>query len=191
MSKGNEKFRVLVVTPYFYPHVGGSEKYIEQLYGKLMEVDSNMEVDVLTYDTEKRGKFEEYKGFSVYRVGCWEILKGQFAIPNYFELIGLAWKLKPKKYDVVNSHTRFFDNSWWAWLLARYLGAKSLLTDHCAYHPVHKSWLVRMVAKAVDKVMIPVLGKMYDQVSVVSRATKSFLGKNGMKRSIEVVYGGG
>jgi glycosyltransferase involved in cell wall biosynthesis len=182
--------RILVITPYFFPHPGGSQRYIEELYGDVLRQHPNWQVDVLTYNTEKIGSQEKYRGMTIYRVGCIEFLRGQFALPNYFEILRMFRKLKHREYDVVNSHTRFFDNSWWAPLAAKYLGAKAVLTDHCAYHPTHKSWWVRKLAEGVDHVMIPLLSLIYAQVTVVSKATKRFLHSHGMWREVEVVYGG-
>lgn len=182
--------RILVVTPYFYPHVGGSERYIEELYGWVMKLNADVQVDVLTYNTEKVGHKELYKGMTIYRVGGVEILRDQFALPNYVALWRLLRKLKRNNYDVVNAHTRFFDTAWWGWKAAHYLGAKSVLTDHCASYPKHQSWWVSRLVRWVDGLIIPWLGRRYDLVTVVSGATRDFLQSLGMKRHIEVVYGG-
>ncbi len=166
--------KILVLSPYFYPHIGGSERYIEELYGELVKQNPEVEVDVLTYNTENAEKLERYKNFNIYRVGCWEILPNQFVLPNYFELISLLKQLKKKNYSHVNAHTRFFDTAWWGWLAAKFFGAKSILTDHCASHPQHKNFIVRMVAKIVDRLAMPLLYKAYQQITVVSQATKDF-----------------
>ncbi len=166
--------KILVLTPYFHPHLGGSERYIEELYGELMRQNKNVNVDVLTYNTNQSSKLERYRGFNIYRVGCWEILPGQFALPNYLELYQLLKKLKANQYDLVNAHTRFFDTAWWGFLAAKYLGAKSILTDHCASHPQHKNAVVKLIAKLIDLLLMPLLSKVYDQITVVSQATKDF-----------------
>lgn len=182
--------KILVATPYFYPHSGGTERYTEELYSKLRELDSTIQVDIVTYNTEKREGREQYKGLNIYRVKAWEILPDQFVLPNYFDLYRLLKRLKSNKYDVVNAHTRFFDTAWWGWLAARYLGAKSVLTDHCAYHPQHKFVIVRLIAKFVDLIAIPLLGMVYNEVTVVSQATADFLINNRLGRKPKVVYGG-
>ncbi|OGV94272.1 hypothetical protein A3A66_04735 [Microgenomates group bacterium RIFCSPLOWO2_01_FULL_46_13] len=181
--------RILVITPYFYPHTGGSERYIEELYHAARQLDQSIKVDILTYNTDNAKKTQHYRGFTIYRVNCWEILRGQFALPNYVELIKLARRLKANRYDLVNSHTRFFDNSWWTPLLAKYLGAKSILTDHCADHPTHPNSLVSMVAKGVDYLVTPLIVRFYDRITVVSQATKNFIAKLGVKTAT-VIPGG-
>lgn len=166
--------KILVLTPYFYPHIGGSERYIEELYSELVKQNPEIEVDVLTYNTNGSKKSERHKNFNIYRVGCWEILPNQFALPNYFELIALLRQLKKKNYSYVNAHTRFFDTAWWGWLVAKFFGAKSVLTDHCASHPQHGSFIVRTIAKLIDSLAMSFLYKVYEQITVVSQATRDF-----------------
>jgi len=148
-------------------------------------------VDVICYDTDSVGKRQKYRGLNVYRVGTWEILPGQFALPNYFELFGLIRKLKRKNgsYGVVNAHTRFFDNALWSLLAAKYLGAKSILTDHCAYSPKHSSKVVSAVSKMVDIFIAPLVAKFYDDVVCVSYSTKKYL--KSLEISVSKVFYGG
>ena len=181
--------KILLINPFFYPRKGGTERYAEELYYHLMQEDKSIQVDVLTYNTNKAPEVEEYRGFTIYRVPCFEPLPGQFALPNYLKLFVLLKKLKDNNYDFVNAHTRFFENSWWAPFVAKYLGAKSILTDHCASHPEHTSYIVSKVSKFVDKNIAPRISHLYDIVTVASEATYSFTMKLGMKTS-NVVYGG-
>lgn len=182
---------ILVTTPYFYPHAGGSQKYIEDLYSQLVKAHPEIKVDVICYNTDKAPKKEVYKGLSLFRVSCKQILPGQFAVPNYLEVLKLVRELKNKrgKYDLVNAHTRFFDNSVWSPFVAKYLGAKSLLTDHCAYSPRHSSAIVSLIAKAVDLLFAPFIAGRYDSVVAVSFATQKYLGSLGIKAQ-RVFHGG-
>jgi glycosyltransferase involved in cell wall biosynthesis len=128
----------------------------------------------------------------VYRIGCLEILPGQFALPNYFELFSVLRKLKKqnKKYDILNSHTRFFDNSWWGPLVAKYLGATSILTDHCASHPVHHNPIINFLVHILDTVISRIVPQLYDKVLVISKTTGSFLMAHGLKIRPDVIYAG-
>jgi len=183
--------RILVTTPYFYPHSGGSQNYIANLYSTLVKKHPEVKVDIVCYNTDKVSIRERYKNLNVYRVGCQEILPGQFALPNYLELLDLIKRLKKinGRYDIVNSHTRFFDNYLWGPILAKYLGAKSILTDHCAYSPKHSSKVVTAITYAIDNLMTPFIARFYDDVVVVSGATKKYLKKLSVKTS-KIFYGG-
>lgn len=182
--------KILVATPFYYPHWGGSERYVLELYSEVIKQNKNVKVDILTYDTEKTGVYKQvYKGMTIYRVPAWNILPGQFAIPNYSMIVKLFKQLKNNSYDIFNSQTRFFENSWWVPFAARYLGAKSVLTDHCASHPVHKSTLVSVVAKMVDYIFVKCIMNKYDSVIATSEATSKFLISQGAE-GVDVVSNG-
>ncbi len=183
--------KVLVLTPYFYPHPGGSQQYIEELYVAMQKENPALQVDILCYNTTGADKEETYRGLRIHRISCLEILPGQFALPNPVELIQLLKKLKntTPKYDFINAHTRFFDTSWWTPLVAKYFGTVSVLTDHCADRPVHPSKMVNFVTGLVDKYWVPLIAKQYAHITVVSKATQEYLASLGVIPST-VVYPG-
>lgn len=182
--------RILFITPYFYPHQGGSQNYSEELYSRLMKNNPKIKVDVLCYNTDRQPEKEQYRGFTVYRIPCLQILPGQFAVPNYIKLYALFKKLNKKnKYAFINSNSRFFESSWWIPFAAKAVGTKSMLTDHCASHPVHPSRLVSTVAKLVDKLLVPIIANQYDSITVTNKATYNFLKSLRIKKPT-IIYGG-
>lgn len=155
-----------------------------------MKIDPSIKVDVICYNTDSVKKKERYRGFNIYRVPCWQILSGQFALPNYFSLIKFVIDLSRKySYDIVHSNTRFFDHSWWAPFLSKYLKTKSALTDHCASFPVHKSRIVSLIARLIDKLTSLIFLRFYDLIMGTNKAVVEFLKGNGVKRAV-LVYGG-
>lgn len=182
--------RTLIISPFFHPHKGGSQRYIEELYSHLMKTDKSVKVDVICYNTTNSPEKEKYGPFQIYRVGCWQILPGQFALPNYIALIKILRKLtKNNKYDFVASNTRFFESSWWAPIFAKIINTKSILIDHCAYHPVHASKFVRIVAKYIDKIISPLICRLYNRVIATNEATLQFLNNLGVTNTLKI-YGG-
>lgn len=171
--------RICVITPYFFPHAGGVESYIEEQYTNLISSHPGISVDLICYNTNRQPRHEVLNGIHIYRVSCFEILPSQFAIPNYIELIKLLKFLKKKNgnYQLVNSHTRFFENSWWAPLVARFLNAKSFLTDHCGSTPSHSIFFVTFVSRIIDKYFIRKIFSFYDKVIAVNMTTFNFLSK--------------
>ena len=181
---------ILLITPFFYPHKGGSQQYAEELYAHLMAFDPSIQVDVLCYNTDQAPAQEIYRGMHVYRVPCITLLPGQFALPNYVVLWQTLRRLhRERNYALINSHTRFFENSWWTPFAARKLGTRSLLTDHCAFHPNHHSPLVRAVARFVDGRVAPFFCASHDYVTVTNKATYAFVQALGLQPT-EVIYGG-
>lgn len=182
--------RILLISSYFYPHQGGSQQYMEELYRKLMKIDSSVQLDVICYNTDKAKKVEQYRGFTIHRVPCIQILPGQFALPNYFSLAWTIIKLSQEHtYDIVHSNTRFFDHSWYAPAVARILGAKAVLTDHCASFPVHPSKVLTLLIKLVDRLTTSITSRFYDLIMVTNHSARQFTQSIGMKNPV-VVYGG-
>jgi glycosyltransferase involved in cell wall biosynthesis len=182
--------KILVTASFFYPHKGGSQQYALELSRALMKCDRNAQVDVVCYNTDNAPEKEEYEGLTIYRVPCMQILPGQFAVPNYIALYKLLKQLtRETKYDVVNTHNRFFECAWWTPLLAKKIGAISILTDHCANHPYHPSKLVVAIAKVVDMLWVPLIARLYDMVAVTNKATYRFIKSLGVKKPV-LIYGG-
>lgn len=182
--------KILLISPYFYPHKGGSQHYAEELYVKIMKSNPGTTVDVLCYNTDKSKSIEEYRGFTIYRVPCFQILQGQFAIPNYISLWMLLKKLFQKnRYDFVNSHTRFFESSWWTPFVAAHFYTKSILTDHCAGHPIHDSFFITKIAFLIDMLLSHTIIKRFDFTTAASSATKDFLLSQGI-HNVQVMHGG-
>lgn len=168
--------KILVITPFFYPHIGGSEKYMEGLYAYIKAKNPNLQIDILTYNTNKSREKEVYKSLNIYRIPCWTILQDQFCLPNPSSLFNFL-KDKGDSYDLIHCSTRFFDSSWWAPVYAKIKGKKIVLTDHCSYHPVHKNYLINLFAKLIDLSIVNLSLYLYDKVYSQNRKTKEFLKK--------------
>lgn len=182
--------KILLILSYFHPHKGGSQKYAEELYSNLIKLDKNIKVDVVCYNTDNSKEEEAYQGLNIYRVPCIQVLKGQFAIPNYIALFKLLKKLSGKnKYSFVNSHTRFFEHSFWTPFFAKRIGAKSMLTDHCADSPRHSSKFISLIASLQDSLLARFTARNYDVITVTNKATQKFVDSIGIKNS-KIIYGG-
>ncbi|BDZ69007.1 hypothetical protein [Methanobacterium ferruginis] len=100
------KKRVLVCAAFFYPHVGGYENHIYELYSRLTEF---FQIDVLVTDFQKNQPYESVEGITIYRIDSWGFLGNLYPIPklNVNNLNIMRCILK-KDYTFVNTHTRFF-----------------------------------------------------------------------------------
>lgn len=179
---------ILVITPFFYPHIGGSQQYMEDIYACLVKKYPQIKVNVLCYKTVKGSKGEYYRGMKIYRISCFNVLTGQFCLPNPSSLINFILK-NWKAYDLIHCSTRFFDSSWWAPVLAKLTGKKIILTDHCAARPNHENPIINFVSKVLDQVVSGFFLRFYNQVFVTNKATQKFL-KETFKIESKVIYGG-
>lgn len=182
------KKKILVITPFFYPHIGGSEKYIEGLYTFIRKKNPTLQVDVLTYNTNNSKEKEFYKGLTIYRIPCWTVLRDQFCLPKPQSVFKFLEE-KGDSYDLIHCSTRFFDSSWWAPVYAKIKGKKIVLTDHCSYHPIHKNPLVSFVAKLADLTIVNLSLQLYDEIYSQNKKTQGFLKKT-FNVSSKVAYPG-
>lgn len=179
---------ILVISPFFYPHKGGSQIYMEELYIQIAKSHPEIKVDILCYNTDDKKLFENYRGLNIYRIPTLNILPGQFALPSPLVLINFLVK-NHKKYQIIHCNTRFFDSSWWAPLYAKLIGVKVFLTDHCGTHPVHQNSLISLASKFIDLTIVRFFIQFYDRVFSENTPNKSFL-KSIYGINSEVIYGG-
>jgi glycosyltransferase involved in cell wall biosynthesis len=140
--------RVLLVSHYYPPHVGGVENVVHQEATRL--VATGVEVTVLTSGPHSRTTVEE--GVRVVRVGSW----------NGFEPHGIPFPVpwptlysRARKWarwaDVVHVHDSFYLTSWAAWFGSATTGTPLVATQHVAMseHPVRAVELIQKLVYAV------------------------------------------
>lgn len=189
--KKHKDLSILLVSPFFHPHKGGSQRYMEELYAHLLKKNKKVSVDVLAYNTDGARSKEQYRGMTVYRIPCWHILKGQFALPNPIAL--LSWLMSHRKdsYDVVHTHIRFFDATWWGWMYAKFIGATSVFTEHVASHPVHNNSNVTLCAKLIDQTIAKWSISQYDYITATNKSARWFLKYvMDINKTVYLTYGG-
>ncbi len=189
--KRKTQLHILLISPYFYPHIGGSQRYMEELYVHLMETYKHISVDVVCYNTDNAPAVETYRGLTIYRIPGWQILPDQFALPNPIALCMVLSKLAHNNYTFVHTHLRFFDSAWWTWLYAKIIGAKSIFTEHVAGRPVHENQTVEAIANLVDHTLAAWSLPRYDLVTATNKSAQLFLNRTyTFKQNIRLVYGG-
>lgn len=179
---------ILVLTPFFYPHTGGSQQYMEEMYAEILKNHPDITADVLCYNTTKSTTCERYRKINIYRVPCLNILKDQFSIPYPTHLIKFLINNR-KKYQILHCSTRFFDTAWWGPIYAKMIRKPVILTDHCANYPIHQNKSITLVATLIDKTMSGFFLNFFDSIYTTNKTTQKFLLKNFNKRS-KVIYGG-
>ena len=95
--------KVVVIAPYFPPHIGGMENYAYNI-GKGLKEKYGWEVVVVTCNHEERKyKEEQMDGMKIYRLQRWFKVSNTPINPMwYFQIKNIIKKEKP---DVINAHT--------------------------------------------------------------------------------------
>lgn len=185
------KTKILIISPFFSPHIGGSQRYMEELAVRMMKVRRDVHFDVLSYNTTNSKAKEKYRGMNIYRIPCFQVIPGQFILPNPIVLLQTLRELSKNGYQIIHSNTRFFESSWWAWLYAKTINARSIITDHIAGHPVNHNVFVNLIAKLIDQSVSKWILEKYDLITVTNQATYNFLTHVlKVKNNITIQYGG-
>lgn len=180
--------KVLVLTPFFYPHIGGSQQYMEDIYAYLVRAHKDIKVDVLCYNTDNVSSEEAYRGLRIYRIPGWNVLPGRFALPSPITLFRFLYKNR-SSYDIIHCSTRFFDTSWWGPLYARLIHKRVILTDHCADTPTHPNFLITKITRLIDLTLVKFFLNLFNQIYVTNKAAGKYIKDKYGKDSI-LIYGG-
>lgn len=117
--------RILQITPYYPPHIGGIEYHVEALSRRLVE--AGHEVTVYTSNVPKTKKHEVVDGVEVYRFNC------PFAPLNNPIMPWLFLKLiRNSNFDVIHSHGHFHMSSNQVAFCNIFIRRPFILTSHGA-----------------------------------------------------------
>lgn len=124
--------RVLLVTSYFSPHVGGVERFVEVLAGGLAE--RGHEVTVLCCRTDRSSPLEDLTGaFRIVRVpainAAERLLGTPLPVPSPLRLRHALEALVAEA-DVVHANDALYPTTWAAIAAALRRGVPALLTQH-------------------------------------------------------------
>jgi glycosyltransferase involved in cell wall biosynthesis len=182
---------ICVLTPFFLPQIGGVQIYTQKLLSSFLKLYPHTSIDIITYHDKKSISIEKQSQLTIYRIPSRTILPEQFVIVRYAQLKKLLGELKAaeKKYDVLISNTRFFDNTLWGLWFAKQFNAKTILIDHASTAPNLNNPILNFLVNLLDKYFISRMIKKYDAILPVSQKAQRYLSSIGIENS-EVLYAG-
>jgi glycosyltransferase involved in cell wall biosynthesis len=175
------------VTAYFRPHVGGIERFVENLAGGL--ADHGHDVTVLCCRTEPESPMhEEVDGYLVERVPASNRSERHLGVPYPLPApmkLGRALERLLSRVDVVHVQDALYASSIAALILSRRHGVPSVLTQHVAFVPQRKRWL-----DALEQAAIGTLGRsarLATLVATLNPAVASWAEKRWGIRDVRVL----
>ena len=190
--------RVLFITPFFSPNVGGVETHLDDLINYLNEKE--VSVDVITYTPlttkVKAPLFERRKENKIYRLP-WPgfgfffklekhlILQFLYLTSGLLAISFIVLMLNRKKYDVISCHG--LSAGLIGWLLKIFFKKRTVLTLHTIYKFSKKPQLKRMAffIKKMDAVLVLAESAKKDLIkSKILSSNKVFVYKNWVDESI-------
>lgn len=179
---------ILIFAAFFYPHMGGVEKYTYELSARL--VQRGHRVDIVTCNTEGVSCYEEMDGIHVYRLPTWNVLDASYPIPKPSPTsFRILRKLTNQEYDIVNTETRFFINSLLGLIFAKVKRLPLTHTELGAGHSVRSNKVVDLISRTYDHTIGSLIVKSARVNIGLSQAVCEFLGHLGA-RNIQLVHNG-
>jgi len=180
--------RILIFAAYFYPHVGGYGENIYELSRRLGK--KRYEIDVITCNTERASAREAVDGICIHRLPSWNILGGTYPIPKptvtTFKILS---ELLIKKFDVINTQTRFFSTSLLGLIFAKIRRRPLIHTERGTRHSILSNKLVESLGKVYDHTVGSLIIKSARRNIGVSAAVCDFLKHLGAKNTIAIPNG--
>ena len=171
--------KLLFVTTHFFPFSGGLENYVYNMGKELAK--RGHEVHVMTLNTEDVAPQEERDGMTIIRLGCYNLIKGVYAVPNKRANKRLKeWK---PKYDYIITNTRFF---WINYVLAKVAKKnriKHVHIEHGMSYVKHPNPLIQFCAWLYDQFYGRKTIKMANVVIGISEKCAKFAKKLGAKET--------
>jgi rhamnosyl/mannosyltransferase len=188
---GQEIARVLIVSAYAHPHIGGIEVVVGQQARSFAELGHQVTV-VTSRCALDEPELEEVDGYTVVRIPAWNFLEKRIEVPFPIWSLSAVWRLAhlTSKCDVVLVHDVYYASSILAASLARLHGRPIFVTQHVAIVEHNKAF-VKLVQKLVYATAGRLLWGWAETVTVYNRIVENFLHGHGVPdRKISLTYNG-
>jgi len=165
--------KVLMVTDYFPPHVGGgTEKVVHEVSRRLVRM--GCEVSVLTLRTREAPRYEVLDGIEVHRCDCLDLtpLTGVQMALSPSTLVELLRVCRAERPDVVHAHNIFFSSTAVSLLMQPVMKPPLLLTLHLG-PPALGEGLAGRVAGVYGRLLGRLAARRCRLVTAVSRAVRN------------------
>jgi len=183
--------RVLIVSAYAAPHVGGVEVVVGQQAQTLAALGHDVTV-VTSQCGAGAARRERVDGYTVIRVPAWNGLEERAGVPLPVWSPGAAWQLARlvRSADIVHVHDVYHPSSALAAVLAKLGGRPFFITQHVGLVE-HDRAVVRLAQKLVYASLGRLLWRWAAAITVYNPIVESFIGgRGGPAQKIRLTYNG-
>lgn len=168
--------KIIVFSPYYPPHLGGLEKYAQELFQQLTA--RGHQVTLVTSNLPRRPSREVVAGVHILRFPAWDIIYNypmpKLWLPSFWR----TWReIRRQRTQVVCSITRFFTTSLFAWYLARRTKTPWLHIEHGSDFIVSHNPFIAATGRRYDHLIGQRLFRATDINIAPSQATRAFIQK--------------
>jgi glycosyltransferase involved in cell wall biosynthesis len=182
--------KIIVFAPYYHPHIGGVESYARELNVQLAQ--RNFKLTVFTPHLPKNTPaVEEIDGIEILRFPAFEIIHN-YPLPKFWS--PTFWKLflslGGNSFELVISHTRFFNTSLLALIFAKTKKINWIHVEHGSSFVQTNNPILSFASKTYDLIFGKLILSQTDHIIAISEAVKNFIEKLGIKEKCTVIYRG-
>jgi D-inositol-3-phosphate glycosyltransferase len=137
---------ILIITHYFWPHIGGIEV---AAYNQAKElVKKGHKVTIVTSKLAHEQAVDQKGGIRIVRVSAWNVFENKFAIPYPLFSPRLVSTLKKEieRNDVIHAHGALYLGSFVSSLFARIYNKPFFLTEHVGF-VMYKNPVINAIEK--------------------------------------------
>lgn len=169
----DRKINIAVFTAYFYPHEGGTEKYAQELFRDLKDVD----VTIITSNSNDAKFHEKRFGMDIYRFRCWHLLDKTYPVIKFTEYkdIEKLFKDSNNKFDYIVTQTRFFNTAYIGCRIAKKFKIPLIHIEHGTMHSPIKNPLLRLFGRIYDHTIGRYIIKNSSRLIGISGASERFV----------------
>jgi D-inositol-3-phosphate glycosyltransferase len=174
LPAGNARLRILIVSAYAMPHLGGVEVVVEQQARTLASLGH--QVTVLTSRCGGGQARERRDGYEVIRVAAWNGLerRGSVPVPLWTPLAIVQIARLVRRADIVHVHDAYHASSFFAALFSRWNSRPLFLTAHVGIVS-HDSRAVEAVQRLFYATVAPVVWRRACSVTAYNPIVSQFL----------------
>lgn len=182
--------KILIVTHYFHPHIGGIEIVA---YNQAKElVKKGHKVTIITSKLQDENNTGYKDGIKIIRVSASNFLEKKMGIP--YPIFGLNLIRQTyneiKKADIVHIHGHVYLTSLTATIIAKKLNKRIILTQHNTFIS-YNNILLNFTQKYADKLIGRYVIKSSDNIISVSKKTSEYINSIvNIKDKIRLSYNG-
>ena len=138
--------KILIVTHYFAPHIGGIEIVAYHQAKEL--VKQGHEVTIVTSKLKREKTVEQIEGISIVRVPAWNLLEEKFDVPYpiFAPRVVSTIIREIKRNDIIHVHGVLYLGSFISSLFARIYKKPFIVTEHVGF-VMYKNSIINVVEK--------------------------------------------